>query len=208
MLEINYTLHDVKGTRPSCTVWGRLALVHELDLHSVDQLPPLAPGGEVVIGCYRVTRNPDRERPTAGSSILGRMIDYCPPKPKHPTLARSEIDEVARQLANLRYDALASVLRALALKLEADSASDLGRYRVKLAHQLSLMAMHLTTAASATWLAWTICSPHMKEPQPKLQYPCCEAVHRVELVPGDATTLVGGRCPIHGPSYYFAKEPK
>jgi hypothetical protein len=29
-------------------------------------------------------------------------------------------------------------------------------------------------------------------------YPCCEAVQRVERVPGDATTLIGGKCTIHG----------
>lgn len=29
-------------------------------------------------------------------------------------------------------------------------------------------------------------------------YPCCEAVRRIESVPGDATTLIGGECPIHG----------
>jgi thymidylate synthase len=29
-------------------------------------------------------------------------------------------------------------------------------------------------------------------------YPCCEAVRRLERVPGDATTLTGGICPEHG----------
>ena len=33
---------------------------------------------------------------------------------------------------------------------------------------------------------------------PKWEYPCCEGVYRVEAVPGDARTLVGGICPVHG----------
>jgi hypothetical protein len=32
-------------------------------------------------------------------------------------------------------------------------------------------------------------------------YPCCEAVCRVEAVQGDATTLLGGKCPVHGETY-------
>lgn len=29
-------------------------------------------------------------------------------------------------------------------------------------------------------------------------YPCCEGARRLERVPGDATTLCGGMCPVHG----------
>lgn len=29
-------------------------------------------------------------------------------------------------------------------------------------------------------------------------YPCCELTVRVELLPGDSTTLIGGVCPRHG----------
>jgi uncharacterized protein YmfQ (DUF2313 family) len=32
----------------------------------------------------------------------------------------------------------------------------------------------------------------------EMEYPCCEAVRRVEAVPGDATTLLGGWCRVHG----------
>jgi thymidylate synthase len=35
-------------------------------------------------------------------------------------------------------------------------------------------------------------------------YPCCEGVRRVERVPGDATTLIGGSCPVHGATFYQA----
>jgi hypothetical protein len=38
-------------------------------------------------------------------------------------------------------------------------------------------------------------------------YPCCEAVQRVEEIPGEASTLVGGECPIHGRSYHRRKRP-
>lgn len=30
------------------------------------------------------------------------------------------------------------------------------------------------------------------------EQPCCEAMRRVESVPGDASTLIGWNCPIHG----------
>lgn len=29
-------------------------------------------------------------------------------------------------------------------------------------------------------------------------YPCCEGARRIEARPGDATSLAGGICPIHG----------
>lgn len=33
-----------------------------------------------------------------------------------------------------------------------------------------------------------------------MEYPCCEGARRIERVPGDASTLVGGWCPVHGTS--------
>lgn len=57
-------------------------------------------------------------------------------------------------------------------------------------------------------------SPHAAEPcnggrlQPTLvkPYPCCERVRRVERVPGDATTLIEGFCPLHGETV-VVREP-
>lgn len=43
-------------------------------------------------------------------------------------------------------------------------------------------------------------------PYRPLPYPCCEGVCRIESSPGDATTLTGGQCPIHGASFHLAKR--
>lgn len=34
------------------------------------------------------------------------------------------------------------------------------------------------------------------------KYPCCEAARRIERIPGDASTLIGGDCPLHGRSVH------
>lgn len=38
-------------------------------------------------------------------------------------------------------------------------------------------------------------------------YPCCEAVRRVESTPGDASTLLGGVCSVHGISSVDTSRP-
>lgn len=40
-----------------------------------------------------------------------------------------------------------------------------------------------------------------------LEYPCCEGARRIERVPGDATTLLGGSCPVHGLSVNRKESP-
>jgi len=76
---------------------------------------------------------------------------------------RQEIDgypgtlaDLAQALGDLRYDALASFLRALAAKLEADADADAGRSRPRLSGELNL-------AAEAVERAWRICAPRMGE---------------------------------------------
>lgn len=34
-------------------------------------------------------------------------------------------------------------------------------------------------------------------------FPCCEAVRRVERIPGDASTLLAGECPLHGDTLHL-----
>jgi hypothetical protein len=69
--------------------------------------------------------------------------------------------ELAGELGNLRYDALAVFLAALAVKLDGDSLQDAERGRKKLAATLHAASEELAEAATAIEQAWTICKPHM-----------------------------------------------
>ncbi|MCI0702131.1 MAG: hypothetical protein L0241_13695 [Planctomycetia bacterium] len=69
--------------------------------------------------------------------------------------------ELAEELGNLRYDALAAFLVALAAKLGTDAVQDTERGRTHLATELRAASGALSAAASAIDKAWTICEPHM-----------------------------------------------
>jgi hypothetical protein len=69
--------------------------------------------------------------------------------------------ELADELGNLRYDALATFLSALAAKLEVDSLQDAARGRKKLAAALHAASVEVADAAGAITKAWEICEPHM-----------------------------------------------
>jgi hypothetical protein len=69
--------------------------------------------------------------------------------------------ELASELGDLRYDALAQFLRALAQKLEADANADAGRGRPKLAQALRDGAAGVSAAAAQIEQAWAIAAPHM-----------------------------------------------
>jgi len=69
--------------------------------------------------------------------------------------------ELAGEVGNLRYDALAFFLRSLAAKLEADANADAGRGRPKLATTLRGGAAGIMMAAAEIERAWSICAPHM-----------------------------------------------
>ena len=74
---------------------------------------------------------------------------------------RGSLGELAGEVGDLRYDALAGFLRALANKLGADSAADAGRGRPRLAAALQDGAAGLVAAAAAIDWAWAISAPHM-----------------------------------------------
>ncbi len=66
------------------------------------------------------------------------------------------LQQLATDLGNLRYDALAQFLRLLSEKIEHDGDADLGRNRPKLAG-------HLHRAADEVARAWRLCKPFMNE---------------------------------------------
>ncbi|AWM35797.1 hypothetical protein GobsT_65070 [Gemmata obscuriglobus] len=69
--------------------------------------------------------------------------------------------ELATELGDLRYDALATFLEELAAKLEADSLADSTRGRGKLAAALQAASEQVAGAAEHIAKAWHICEPHM-----------------------------------------------
>ena len=69
--------------------------------------------------------------------------------------------ELADDLGNLRYDALAQFLQLLAKKLERDAKADEKRGRPQLAGSLHDAAMHTNDAANSIEAAWQISEPFM-----------------------------------------------
>lgn len=71
--------------------------------------------------------------------------------------------QLAEQLGDLRYDALADFLQAMSNKMRKDGDADLGRQRKKLANELYASAEELQAASEAVARAWAICAPFMDE---------------------------------------------
>jgi hypothetical protein len=71
------------------------------------------------------------------------------------------LTELASDLGDLRYDALAAFLAALAEKIDADGRADAGRGRNKLAAALRGAGTSVASAAADVERAWSICAPRM-----------------------------------------------
>lgn len=72
------------------------------------------------------------------------------------------LTDLAEQIGDLRYDALADFLKALSLKIEKDGQKDESRGRVKLATQLKKTANELQVCSENIQAAWVICEPFTK----------------------------------------------
>ena len=72
-------------------------------------------------------------------------------------------EELAEDIGNLRYDALADLLKLLLDKINQDSESDLSKNRVKLAACLKQCSLELNQASIAIDNAWEICEPYCQE---------------------------------------------
>jgi hypothetical protein len=82
---------------------------------------------------------------------------------KHPTTLScwgATFSPLARELAGLRYDALARFLQILAGNIGDDAKKDEEKGRHKLAETLDLLAGRLFAASKAAEEAWNICQPH------------------------------------------------
>jgi hypothetical protein len=68
--------------------------------------------------------------------------------------------ELAEELGDLRYDALADFITALSAKLANDAGQDTVRGRKRLAAELRAASDSLAGTSGAIHRAWAICEPH------------------------------------------------
>lgn len=72
------------------------------------------------------------------------------------------LQELAAEIGDLKYNALSDFLHLLADKIEQDGKKDKARNRVKLAANLQQSADQLRAAKEAIDKAWVICEPYTK----------------------------------------------
>src|SRR4051812_5717721 len=72
------------------------------------------------------------------------------------------LTQLAGDVGDLRYDALAAFLRLLAAKLESDGIADAHRDRPQLASALRKGAAAVQEAGAEIERAWSICARHMQ----------------------------------------------
>lgn len=77
--------------------------------------------------------------------------------------------QLAEDIGDLYYDALADFLRLMAEKMDRDAQADAGRKRHRLATELAACAQLLQQAAGHIDVAWKICEPHVAARQRKLE---------------------------------------
>lgn len=75
---------------------------------------------------------------------------------------RGSMEELAEEIGNLKYDALANFLTLLSEKIEKDGAKDAARGRTQLAGHLKYCSEKLKEAKVAIDKAWVISEPYMK----------------------------------------------
>jgi hypothetical protein len=78
-----------------------------------------------------------------------------------------DLESLAQEIGDLRYDALEAFLHHLALKLNRDSKADAKRGRLQLAGSLMNTANFLETSAIEIGRAWKICAPYLEDGLPE-----------------------------------------
>ncbi len=69
--------------------------------------------------------------------------------------------ELAEDIGNLKYDALANFLSLLSKKIDSDGEKDFTRGRIKLAASLKDCSKKLKDSSISIERAWEICKPFM-----------------------------------------------
>jgi hypothetical protein len=70
-----------------------------------------------------------------------------------------DLQTLAHEIGDLRYDALHEFLIQLSLKIKKDALKDRNRGRIKLANQLDATAENIQKSAEHIEKAWVICEP-------------------------------------------------
>ena len=73
------------------------------------------------------------------------------------------LEELAKDIADLRYDALYELLTNISNNITQDSQKDLNRGRILLASNLVQAGGQITIGAISILKAWKICKKHMKD---------------------------------------------
>ena len=76
---------------------------------------------------------------------------------------KNGLKDIAKDLADLRYDSLRDFLEHFADKVEMDAVADHGRGRTKLSSSLHKTAKALEKAKDHMAEAWRLSKPYMKE---------------------------------------------
>ena len=85
---------------------------------------------------------------------------------EHKTLVRKyrgTLKELAKDITDLRYDALAELLLEICKNLESDSEKDVLRERLRLAANLKLASLNLFQVVIKIVEAWKICEKHLDD---------------------------------------------
>jgi len=85
---------------------------------------------------------------------------------KHPTKVEKysgSLEELARDIVNMRYDSLAELLGYIEKNLIEDYRNDMKRGREQLSNKLKKAAVEIFFAKGIIDSAWKICKEHMKE---------------------------------------------
>ncbi len=70
------------------------------------------------------------------------------------------LDDLAKKIGDLRYDALAEFLKRLGLKIQEDSYKDSLRGRKKLSRSLSKISDDLLVSSEEALVTWEICKQY------------------------------------------------
>ena len=84
---------------------------------------------------------------------------------KHPKQIEKysgSLKDLAEDIGNLHYEALAEFLRHLSTKLDNDMNKDMAAGRIKLAAELEAAEFNIWVASGKIQLAWLISQPYMK----------------------------------------------
>ena len=76
---------------------------------------------------------------------------------------KGSIEDLAKSVENLRYDALEEFLECLKENLYERSEADYDSGKTKLSKTLSGLASDIESAAIYAYNAWSICKPYMKD---------------------------------------------